>query len=427
MFAWGRLGPARGSVARPFFADEVAPALGAHAAPRLCHGLGRSYGDVALNAGGLMLGTAGLDRLVAADWERGVVRAEAGMSLDALLRLAVPRGWTVPVLPGSRFVTLGGAVANDVHGKNHAAAGTFCAHVARIGLLRGDRVIEVAPGGPLFAATAGGLGLTGAILWVELRLARIGSSWMETETRAIGGLDAYFAAMDESAAWEHRVAWVDCLSDVAGRGLFTRARHAAEGGLEPPRPPRLAMPLDAPGFALNRLTVSAFNALYRRRPGALRARRQGLESFFFPLDAVANWNRMYGRRGFYQHQSVVPRAAARDAVRALLAETARAGQGSFLVVLKEFGPRRSDGVLSFPTEGTTLAVDLPNKGEETRRLLARMADIALQAGGRLYPAKDATMTPAQFRRSFPDWGQVEKQREPGFDSDFWRRVTGRAA
>lgn len=422
MRSWGRLAPARGIVARPFFADEVAPALARHAGPRLVHGLGRSYGDVALNTGGLMLGAAGLDRLVAADWEAGVVRAEAGMSLDALLRLAVPRGWTVPVLPGSRFVTLGGAVANDVHGKNHASAGAFGAHLARLGLLRGARVIEVAPGGPLFAATAGGLGLTGAILWVELRLARIAASWLETETRAIAGLDAYFAAMEDSAAWEHRVAWVDCLSDVAGRGLFTRARHAAQGGLEPPRPPRLALPTDAPGFALNRLTVAAFNALYRRRPGAAGARRQSLEAFFFPLDGVANWNRMYGRRGFFQHQSVVPRAAARDAVRALLAETARAGQGSFLVVLKEFGARRSEGALSFPMAGTTLAVDLPNKGEETRRLLARMADIALEAGGRLYPAKDATMTPAQFRRSYPDWERVEEQREPGFDSDFWRRV-----
>lgn len=430
VLAWGRLAPASGPVARPFFADEVEGALRAHPS-RLCHGLGRSYGDVALNSGGLTLRTAGLDRLLAADWEAGVVRAEAGMSLDALLRLAVPRGWTVPVLPGTRFVTLGGAVANDVHGKNHRAAGSFGAHVLRLGLQRGARAIEVAPGGPLFAATVGGLGLTGAVHWVELRLRRIASSSMETETRAIASLDEYFAAMEESAAdWEHRVAWVDCLAGGAGigRGLFTRARHAARPGpLEPPGPPRLALPVDAPGFALNRLSVAAFNALYRRRPGALGARTQGMGAFFFPLDGIANWNRMYGRRGFFQHQSAVPRAAARDAVRALLAETAKAGEGSFLVVLKEFGPARSEGVLSFPMEGTTLAVDLPNRGPSTRALLGRMADIALEAGGRIYPAKDAAMTPAQFRRSFPDWERVEALREPGFGSDFWRRVTGAGA
>ncbi|WP_426960006.1 FAD-binding protein [Muricoccus radiodurans] len=428
VFAWGRIAPAAGPVARPFFVDEVAPALARPSLPgasRLCHGLGRSYGDVALNSGGLTVYTTCLDRLIAANWEAGVVRAEAGTSLDALLRVVLPRGWSVPVLPGSRFVTLGGAVANDVHGKNHLTAGSFGAHVTRIGLLRGDRAIEVTPGGPLFAATLGGLGLTGAILWVELRLARVASSLLETETRPIACLAEYFAAMEDSAArWEHRVAWIDCLSSTEGRGLFTRARHAPSGVLEPPRRPHLSLPMDAPSFALNGLTVRAFNWVYRRF-GAIGARPQRLEDFFFPLDGIANWNRMYGKRGFFQHQSVVPRANAREAVRALLAETARAGEGSFLVVLKEFGPRRSEGVLSFPMEGTTLAVDLPNRGDSTRRLLGRMADIALEAGGRIYPAKDAAMTPDQFRRSFPEWEHVEEQREPGFDSDFWRRVTGR--
>ena len=424
VWGWGRLAPARGPVARPFFRDEMAALLAAPG-PVLCHGLGRSYGDAAQNGGGLTIRMAGLDRLIAADWERGVVRAEAGISLDALMRVSVPKGWLPPVLPGSRFVTLGGAVACDVHGKNHGMAGAFGAHVLRLGLLRGARVVEVEPGGALFGATLGGLGLTGAILWVELRLRRIGASRMETETRALADLDAYFDAMEDSAGWEHRVAWVDCLASGAalGRGLFTRARHAEAGGLAAPQPPRLAVPMDAPGFLLNRTSVAAFNAFYRRRPWALGASRPAMEGFFFPLDGIAGWNRLYGRRGFFQHQSVVPRAAAREAVRALLSATAEAGEGSFLVVLKEFGPATSEGALSFPMEGTSLAIDLPNRGESTRRLLARMTDIALDAGGRIYPAKDATMTPAQFRRAFPDWDQVEALREPGFSSELWRRVT----
>lgn len=426
--SWGRVSTARSLVREPAFRDETAALLPA-TGRGLAYGLGRSYGDVCLNDGGTTILTHRLDRLLAADWERGIVRAEAGLSLDALLRLSVPRGWFVPVTPGTKFVTLGGAVANDVHGKNHHEAGTFGCHVTALGLLRSDTgELEIGPeqDPALFAATVGGLGLSGIITWVELRLAPITSSDFEVETLRLADLDAFFRVAEESAAWPYTVAWVDCLATGAalGRGLFSRGRHAGGGRLAAHGAgARVKVPLDAPATLLGPATVRLFNAAYARQPVARAPRRVPYDSFLYPLDGIADWNRLYGRRGFFQHQSVVPMRAAAGALRRLLELSSGAGQGSFLVVLKLFGPRRSPGLLSFPMEGATFALDLPNRGEPTRALLARMADIVLEAGGRLYPAKDATMTPEQFRAGFPAWGDIEARRDPGVHSDFWRRVT----
>lgn len=428
--AWGRLRRPMIPVAAPAFMDEALPAL-RPVGPQLCLGLGRSYGDVGQNSTGRQVAMAGLDRLISADWETGVVRAEAGMSLAELIRVALPHGWFPAVVPGTKFVTLGGAVANDVHGKNHRAAGTFGRHVRRLGLWRSDRgeiTLSAEHESGLFAATIAGLGLTGAILWVELALRRVPSAFLETETFALDDLDAYFEAMRTSTDWEYRVAWIDCLAKGAGvgRGLFTRARHAPSGGHAPHRAPRLAMPVEAPGWLLSRPTVQAFNALYRWRPWARGPATQHYDPSFFPLDAMAGWNRMYGRRGFYQHQSALPKDAAPLALRQLLEACAEAGQASFLVVLKEFGPLRSPGLLSFPLDGSTLALDLPNAGESTRRLLNRLAGIALDAGGRIYPAKDAIMNGAQLRISFPGWEAFQAWRDPAFDSDFARRAAADA-
>ena len=457
--AWGRLARPRPPVASPAFPDAMiealrapgpgplrAPGPGALRAPGLealrapgleplpapgedllCFGLGRSYGDVGQNSAGRQIRTTALDRFIAADWTTGVIRAEAGLSLDALLRVAVPRGWFAPVLPGSRFVTLGGAVANDVHGKNHAVRGSFGRHVLRLGLWRPDMgaiTLSATEQPTLFAATIGGLGLTGAILWVELRLMPLPSALMESQTLPIADLDGYFALMRDSANWPYRVAWIDCLASGSGigRGLFTRARPAHAGGLATHRPPRLTMPVEAPAWLLRGATVRGFNWLHRRRPWALGEHRGHYEPFFFPLDAMAGWNRIYGPHGFFQHQSVLPAAEAPAALRALLAECAAAGQASFLVVLKEFGALPSPGLLSFPMQGSTLALDLPNLGDLTRALLRRLGDIAVAAGGRLYPAKDATMTPAQFQAGFPQWEALRAQAAPGFNSDFARRV-----
>lgn len=430
--SWGRLRRAPHAVAQPAFLDEARAAVVSGEGPCLSYGLGRSYGDVCLNEGGRLLVTDRLDRIISFNRQSGVLRAEAGLSLDRLLQVTVPHGWFPPVVPGTKFVTLGGAVANDVHGKNHEYVGTFGAHVNCIGLARttGELLtLSRDENAELFAATVGGLGLTGTMLWVELQLDPVRSAMFDTETLSVGDLTGFFRAAEESRDWPYTVAWIDCLAKgaAAGRGLFTRGRHAEGGGLAVHKPPRIAAPFDAPGFLLNATTIGAFNELYRRRPFVLGAKRVHYDPFLFPLDAVARWNKLYGRRGFFQHQSAVPMAAAHDTVRKLLELTAEVGEGSFLVVLKLFGSEASPGVLSFPLPGATLALDFPNKGEGTRRLLDRMADVVLAAGGRLYPAKDATMSAAAFRAGYPDWRKVEAQRDPNVMSDFWRRVTAEAA
>jgi L-gulonolactone oxidase len=289
--------------------------------------------------------------------------------------------------------------------------------------------LSVQENAELFAATIGGLGLTGVILWVELKLARVRSAMFETETLAIGDLAGFFRCAEESRAWPYTVAWIDCLAKggATGRGLFTRGRHAETGGLAVHAAPRLAIPFDAPGGLLNARTIGLFNTLYRRRPFVLGRKRTHYDPFLFPLDAVAHWNRLYGRHGFFQHQSAVPMANAFDTVLKLLELTAAFREGSFLVVLKLFGDKPSPGLLSFPLPGATLALDFPNKGESTRRLLGRMADVVLAAGGRLSPSKDATMSAAAFRAGYPAWRKVEAQRDPAIMSDFWRRATAEAA
>jgi FAD/FMN-containing dehydrogenase len=429
VFAWGRLEPRVHVVVPAFFADELTAAIRAgDKRPLLCRGLGRSYGDVGLNGGGYLLDSARADHFLSADWGTGLVRAEAGLSLDALLRVCVPRGWFLPVSPGTKFVTLGGAVANDVHGKNHESAGTIGRHVRRVGLARstGD-LLELSSDAPLFAATIGGLGLTGVMVWVELQLLPIRSARMEAETLAMAGLEDFFRLSAESTDWPYTVSWVDSLArgHSLGRGLFIRGRHAEAGALAPHGRARLTVPRAA-RHLLNPSTIALFNFLYRARPWARRCKTIHYDRFFYPLDSLSHWNRLYGR-GFFQHQSVVPMKNAPETVRRLLELTAESREPSFLAVLKVLGDRPSPGLLSFPMSGVTLALDLANRGEGTRRLLDRLADLVVAAGGRLYPAKDATMSGEAFRAGYPAWQRLEHHRDPALMSDFWRRVTAGAA
>ena len=338
----------------------------------------------------------------------------------------------MPVVPGTKYITLGGAVANDIHGKNHEHEGTFGSHVRSLGLARSNADVAVLSreqNADVFAATIGGLGLSGVILWVELQLAPIRSSFVDAEILPIADLDAFFRLAEQSRDWPYTVAWVDCLArgSGTGRGFFIRGRHAETGGLPVHRPARLSVPIDAPGSLLNAYSIGLFNALYRRRPWAAGRKTMHYDAFFFPLDGIAHWNRLYGRRGFFQHQSAIPAAVAADGTRKLLELAAEQGEGSFLVVLKLFGAKPSPGMLSFPMPGATLALDFPNKGPRTRTLLARMTDVVLSLGGRIYPAKDATMSGAAFRAGYPDWRKIEAQRDPAIMSDFWRRVTADAA
>ncbi len=434
MTSWGRVARGTQVTTRPRFRDLLPATLEANGALSgtsvLPLGLARSYGDSCLNSEGRLVDMTGLDRVIAFDAGTGILRAEAGVSLSALLSLVVPRGYFLPTTPGTRFVTLGGAVANDVHGKNHHLAGSFGCSVRRLRLLRSDGSrLSLSPeeSPALFAATIGGLGLTGMIEWLELSLRPIGSAYLDTENLAFGGLEEFFALSAESAeTWEHCVSWVDCAAGERslGRGIFMRGRHRDDGALRAHRDKGgLSVPLELPSFLLNRYSLGAFNALYH----ALGKRKQGLarthyESFFYPLDAIRQWNRLYGRRGLYQYQCLVPPETAADAVAALLRRVAASGEGSFLAVLKTFGDKRSPGLLSFPREGTTLALDFVNRGAATLKLLGTLDEIVCQAGGRVYPAKDGRMPAAVFRQGYPDWQRFAEQVDPGFSSDFWRRV-----
>jgi FAD/FMN-containing dehydrogenase len=430
--SWGRVARGLEYVATPRFQDEAVrayeAAIGA-GMTLLAAGLGRAYGDSGLNAGGAVIDLRALDRVLAFDPLTGVLRAEAGLSLDQLIRRVLPHGWFLPTTPGTRFVTLGGAVANDVHGKNHHRAGTLGCWVRRLGLWRSDRgLLELSPAQDpeLFAATLGGLGLTGVILWVEIQLARIGGAYLDQETIAFRRLDEFFAlARDSEAGFEHTVAWIDCTArgDRFGRGLFSRGNWRDDGRFTPhAERPRLTLPLDLPGAALNPITLKLFNGRYyaRGRNGD-RFRVEHYAKALYPLDAIGQWNRLYGARGFYQYQCVVPPEVAPDAVAALLDQIARSGQGSFLAVLKTFGTKASPGLMSFPMPGATLALDFPNLGDATHALFGRLDDIVRQAGGRLYPAKDGRMPPAMLRAGYPNLERFARLRDPNVSSSFWRR------
>jgi FAD/FMN-containing dehydrogenase len=420
-------------VASPRFRDDL-PQLVAEAGRQdnkgLAVGLGRSYGDSGLNPDGAVIAMRALDRMHAFDREQGVLRADAGLSLDELIGLAAPHGFFPAVVPGTRFVTLGGAVANDVHGKNHYRAGAFGRHVRRLSLRRTDgSQIELGPGDEtgLFAATLGGLGLTGVIEWVELALKKISSGFIDAEDIAFGSLPEFFAIADESdATHEYTVAWVDCTRSGGslGRGIFSRGNIAPEGGYPGNAgPSRLRIPVEFPRHALNALTLRAFNALYfaAKRAGAGK-RRIPYAPFFFPLDAIGDWNRLYGRDGMYQYQCVIPPAVRAEAIGELLNVIARSGQGSFLAVLKTFGPLISPGLLSFPREGVTLALDFSNRGAETLALFDSLDKIVQSAGGRLYPAKDGRIGAAMFASGYPNLPEFCKHLDPGLSSSFWRRV-----
>ncbi len=429
--SWGRVVKATHLVARPRFPDELPSLLAGFSAaePGLAVGLRRSYGDSNLNPAGRVIDMTALDRLIAFDRKTGVMRAEAGLSLSQALQVLVPQGWFLPTTPGTRFVTLGGAVANDVHGKNHHAMGTFGASVTRLKLHRTDgSTHELAQGDPLFHATVGGLGLTGVIEWVEFRTVRISSASLEAQDTPFENVSEFFDMSAETKeTHEHTMAWVDCSTGGSslGRGILSCANWSPHGDLMPHQEePKKKMPMDAPSFALNALTVRAFNSI---RHG-LKTMRNGpyhthYEPFFYPLDAIAHWNRLYGARGFYQYQCALPSETARDATIELLKTIVSSGQGSPLAVIKNFGANPPVGLLSFPREGTTLAIDFRNQDEDTLNLMADLDQIVASAAGRLNPAKDGRIPADLFQSVYPKWQEFCAHVDPGLSSAFWRRVS----
>lgn len=426
-YSWGRLPLVEQQVIEVYWRDQDLPDTPYSLLP---WGLGRSYGDSCVNDGNAVLSTRRLNRLIGFDGESGRLHCEAGVSLADILTFAVPRGWFLPVTPGTKFVTVGGAIANDVHGKNHERAGNFGHHVCRLELLRseeGRRCCSPEENRELFHATIGGLGLTGLILSAEIQLKPISNQYIASETIRFDSLDDFRALSRESAAtFEYTVAWFDCLSAGRrlGRGLFTRGNHADShfDHLNKPPPRALVVPFDFPEIVLNPITIKAFNGLYFHT----KRSRRGMnichyERFFYPLDAIQAWNRIYGKRGFYQYQCVLPTddyAAARE----LLSVISASGAGSFLAVLKEFGDIPSLGLLSFPRPGVTIALDFPNKCAATWTLFDRLDELVMAADGAVYPAKDARLSSSAFKAYYPQWNEFAAFVDPKFSSSFWRRV-----
>ena len=427
--SWGRLSADPHHVVGLSDPRKVREALSCGGAPGVAHGMGRSYGDACLNPQGTLWLTTGLDHFIAFDDRTGRLVCEAGVLLCDIQRLAVPRGWILPVTPGTQLVTVGGAIANDVHGKNHHVLGAFGDHVQRLTLLRTDgETIQCGPDErpDWFAATVGGVGLTGVIVQAEIQLRRIPGPWLETETIPYANLDEFFQLADDSEAqWEHTVSWIDCIPGSGGRGVFMRGNPVAAKRQPAPPGRQLTMPIVPPVSLVNRLSLRPFNMAYYH----LKKWRAGravthYEPFFYPLDNLLEWNRMYGPRGFFQYQSVVPRGVARDAVQSMLQEIARFGDGSFLAVLKTFGNRAPVGMLSFAQPGATLALDFPNHGEHTQKLFARLDAIVTEARGRIYLAKDARMPRALFEAGYPRLPEFLKYRDRGISSGLSRRLMG---
>lgn len=425
-YSWGRYPAVEQSSHAMYWRNEALPQAGT----MLPYGQGRSYGDVCLNDGGIVVATSNLQRFIHFDDTKGILRAEAGVTLAQILSLIMPRGWFLPVTPGTKFVSLGGAVANDVHGKNHHRAGSFACHVSAFELLRSDgERLHCTPtqNSEWFQATVGGLGLTGLITWVELSLKPISGPYIDQRLVRFKNLADFLQlneAMEQEA--EYTVAWIDCLArgKQLGRGLYMAGNHAAGevASITTRDEPSISMPMDAPAFLLNKFTVQAFNAVYYNKPR--RAVTQvHYDGFFYPLDKIAHWNRMYGKRGFFQYQCVIPLVQAESALEKTLDTIAQSGQASFLSVLKKFGDNTAPGLLSFPRAGITLALDIANRGSKTRQLLRQLDDITMANNGAVYPAKDACMSAAAFAQYFPAWKTFSKYIDPHFSSSFWRRVS----
>ncbi len=409
-------------------------ALPATKSSLLAYGQGRSYGDSCLNAGGLVLGTRNLDHFIKFDQQTGLLEVEAGVCLQDVIAVCLPRGWFLPVSPGTQYVSVGGAIANDVHGKNHHCAGTFGCFLKSFELLRSDgEILRCSPdsNAELFSATIGGLGLTGLILKAEFQLKRAANAYIDQECIRFESLGEFFEISRASDKdFEYTVAWLDCVSSGAtfGRGHFMRGNHntGSAGNLPQKRKKLpLSVPIDFPEWALNRYSVKLFNtAYYHRQLQKVKIGPVHYEPFFYPLDAVGNWNRIYGKRGLVQFQCVIPPEHSVQGMSKILNTIVDSGQASFLAVLKEFGAVKSPALLSFPRPGSTLCLDFPFRGERTLKLMRSLEELVNEYRGALYPAKDALMAPESFKQYFPAWNELSRLKDPAFSSSFWRRVTG---
>lgn len=393
----------------------------------LAFGNGRSYGDSCLAESNQVINCRGINKLICLDWNNGIITAEAGLTLNELIDIALPKGWFLPVTPGTKYVTLGGAIANDVHGKNHHSAGTFGCHIKAFTLLRSDGEelsCSEHENVEFYNATIGGLGLTGIIKTVTLQLKPVTSNKIIQRTIKFRSLKEFF---ELSEAFENRyeyvVSWIDCLSGENTKGHFILGDHKTNGRLTLTEKSTLSFPFTPPLSMVNKLTLKPFNSLYfhKQRKEDVRSTVE-IDSFFYPLDGILNWNRMYGPKGFQQYQCVVANDSSYDAIVAILNAIKQSGTGSFLAVLKVFGDKPSPGLLSFPMKGVTLALDFP-QSNNNKKLFDKLDKIVMAAQGRLYPAKDAHMSAEVFQNGYPQWETLQKFKDPQISSQFWKRVT----
>ena len=405
--SWGRYPSITSRVTAPGYVDALTKELSAYpSATRLIpRGAGRSYGDSALAE--LVISSRFLDNFIALDAENLRISCGAGVTLAEVLRLCVPRGLFPPVLPGTKYVSVGGAIAADIHGKNHHVDGTFCDHVESISLALASGELahcSRTENSDLFHATCGGMGLTGVIIEARLKLEKVSSVSINTESNAAANLKESLTLLNEHNEKKYVVAWVDCLArgGALGRGIIHCGDHNNAAELRHRESSSIGVPFTTPGFLLNRATMATFNNLYfDRHSRAAGARQQHYDRFFFPLDSIRNWNRLYGSRGFLQYQFVVPDESAESGLTEILGAVSSAGKGSFLAVLKRFGAANQN-LLSFPRAGLTLTLDF--KFEPSLLSLLDELDAMVSAhGGRIYLAKDARMSEAVFKKGYPNW------------------------
>jgi FAD/FMN-containing dehydrogenase len=408
--------------------ERLISRFGAIGQTTLAYGNGRSYGDSCLASSREVLHTKGLDRFIEADWDTGIIKVEAGVTLGEILAVSVRKGWFLQVTPGTKYVTVGGAIANDVHGKNHHVRGTFGNYTLQLGLFRSDVGLLTCSrdrNADYFCATIGGLGLSGVIIWAEIQLMRVANNLIDTITYRFDSIADFFSLSQEfDSSHEYSVAWVDCVASgkSLGRGVYSLADHAKFGQSAEDERSRFSVPITPPFSLINKYTLKAFNEAYwRKAPSFQSVNRAYYDPFFYPLDRISNWNRIYGKGGFQQYQCVIPEDHAEIVIPEILRRIAVSDQGSFLAVLKKCGHSASPGYMSFPMRGTSLALDFSNSAQ-VKSLFSVLDAIVVESGGRLYPAKDAHMRGEDFKLFYPQWSKVADYRDPCIQSAFWKRV-----
>jgi FAD/FMN-containing dehydrogenase len=402
---WGKHPFIDANILNPRCADDVMALLSqSEKEDIICRGLGRSYGDSALASEVALLRY--LDHYTEFDESTGILTCEAGVSLSDILATFIPKGWFLPVTPGTKFVSVGGAIACDVHGKNHHKEGSFSDHVLAFKIATvSEGIVECSRESrpELFYATCGGMGLTGIVLEATFQLKPITSAYIDEVILKANNLDEVFAMFEEYDSYTYSVAWIDCLTtgSALGRSLLMLGEHASTGERTIGKKGKLSVPFDMPSMLLNRYSIQAFNTLYYNKTTHKRSERKThYEPFFYPLDGINNWNRMYGKNGFTQYQFVLPKPTGKEGMREILNRIAESKKGSFLAVLKAFG-KGNDNYLSFPFEGYTLALDF-KLDTEVLRLLGELDNIVIEHGGRLYLCKDSRMSQRMLQLGYPD-------------------------